>query len=64
MNELTIIEALGIIRNRAQWMRQEGESDMRSIIYLVDGLMADITKGKSREEILSDFEEEEEEDEE
>jgi hypothetical protein len=45
-------------------MRQEGESDIRSIIYLVDGLMTDITKGKSREEILSDFEEEEEEDEE
>jgi ubiquitin C-terminal hydrolase len=64
MNELTIIEALGIIRKRAQWMRQEGESDIRSIIYLVDGLMTDITKGKSREEILSDFEEEEEEDEE
>ena len=64
MNELTIIEALGIIRKRAQWMRQEGESDMRSIIYLVDGLITDITKGKSREEILSDFEEEEEEDEE
>ena len=63
MNELTIIEALGIIRKRAQWMRQEGESDMRSIIYLVDGLMADITKGKSREEILSDFEEEEEDEE-
>ena len=63
MNELTIIEALGIIRKRAQWMRQEGESDIRSIIYLVDGLMADITKGKSREEILSDFEEEEEDEE-
>ena len=63
MNELTIIEALGIIRKRAQWMRQEGESDMRSIIYLVDGLMADITKGKSREEILSDFEEDEEDEE-
>lgn len=61
MNELTIIEALGIIRKRAQWMRREGESDMRSIIYLVDGLMADIIKGKSREEILSEFEEEDEE---
>lgn len=57
MNELTI-DVLNIIRNRAQWMREEGESDMRSIIYLVDGLKADIVNGKSIEEILSEFEEE------
>ena len=60
MNELTI-DVLNIIRKRAQWMREEGESDMRSIIYLVDGLKADIVNGKPREEILSEFEEEDEE---
>ena len=60
MNEL-IIDVLNIIRKRAQWMRKEGESDMRSIIYLVDGLKADIVNGKSREEILSEFGEEDEE---
>ena len=60
MNEL-IIDVLNIIRKRAQWMRKEGESDMRSIIYLVDGLKADIVNGKSREEILSEFVEEDEE---
>ena len=47
MNELTI-DVLNIIRKRAQCMREEGESDMRSIIYLVDGLKADIVNGKSR----------------
>lgn len=61
MNELTNIDVLNIIRKRAQWMREEGESDMRSIIYLVDGLKNDIAKGKSREEILDKFEEENEE---
>lgn len=59
-NELTNIEALEIVRKRAQYMRSEGESDMRSIIYLVDALKSDIIKGMSREEILSKIEEGEE----
>ena len=50
---MNYIEILKIIRKQAQWMREEGESDMRSIIWLVDGLMRDIEAGKSTEEIMA-----------
>ena len=50
---MNAIEALVIIRKRAQWMRQEGESDIRSIIWLIDGIIQDIQAGKSTEEIMA-----------
>ena len=59
MSDITAIEALTIVRERAQWCREEGESDMRSIIWLVDSLLTKISEGKSAEEIktyLSDDE--------
>ncbi len=58
---MTAIEALHIVLNRAQYLRSEGESDMRSIIYLVSGLIRDIEAGKSTEEIMQDFNEDEDE---
>lgn len=58
---MTAIEALHIIIDRAQWMRSEGESDMRSIIYLASGLIRDIEAGKSAEEIMADYNDEDEE---
>ena len=58
---MNAIEALKLVRNRAQWMRQEGESDMRSIIWLIDGLITDIKSGKSTEEIVAEYVEEDEE---
>lgn len=60
MSEITAVEALTIVRARAQWCREEGESDMRSIIWMVDSLLTKIAEGKSAEEIkayLSDDEE-------
>lgn len=57
---MTAIQALQIILDRAQWMRSEGESDMRSIIYLASGLICDIEAGKSAEEIMAEYNEDEE----
>jgi hypothetical protein len=54
-------EALNIVRDRAQWMRNEGESDMRSIIWLISGLINDIEAGKSTEEIMASYADEDEE---
>lgn len=58
---MTAIEALQLIIDRAQWLRSEGESDMRSIIYLASGLIRDIEAGKSAEEIMADYNDEDEE---
>lgn len=57
---MTAIQALHIILDRAQYMRSEGESDMRSIIYLASGLISDIEAGKSAEEIMAEYNEDEE----
>jgi hypothetical protein len=58
---MTAIEALNIVRDRAQWMRNEGESDMRSIIWLISGLINDIEAGKPTEEIMASYADEDEE---
>lgn len=58
---MTAIEALQLIIDRAQWLRSEGESDMRSIIYLASGLIRDIEAGKSAEEIMAEYNDEDEE---
>ena len=57
MNKLTAEDVIDLVIKRAQYMREEGESDMRSIIYLCSGLRNDM-KTKSREEILSEMDEE------
>lgn len=57
---MTAIQALQIIIHRAQYMRSEGESDIRSIIYLASGLIRDIEAGKSAEEIMVEYNEDEE----
>lgn len=61
MAELTAKEALKIVMDRAQWMRREGESDMRSIVWLCAGLMNDIDQGKTRDEIMDELQDDEEE---
>lgn len=58
---MNAIEALSIVLDRAQWMRNEGESDMRSIIWLISGLIKDIEAGKSTEEIMAEYADEDEE---
>ena len=61
MNKLTAEDVLDIVLKRARWMREEGESDIRSIIWLCNGLKTDIDAGKTREAILSELQEDEEE---
>jgi len=58
---MNAIEALNIVRDRVQWMRNEGESDMRSLIWLISGLINDIEAGKSTEEIMASYADEDEE---
>jgi len=58
MNKLTAEDVLDLVIKAARHMREEGEADLRSIIYLCTGLRNDM-KTKSREEILSEMEDEE-----
>ena len=60
MNELKAIDVLKIIEARAQACREDGESDMRNIIDAVSFLRRQILSGKSREEILDEWREDEE----
>lgn len=54
-----MIELLKLIREQAQNMREEGESDMRCIIWLVDDILSKIEEGKSTENIVNYFKDEE-----
>lgn len=60
MDKLTAQDVIDLVITRAQCMREEGESDLRSIIWLCSGLRSDIAAGKTRESILSDLEEDDE----
>ena len=60
MNDLTVDDVLKIIGDRAQWCRENGESDMRNILNTVRHIRNDIAAGKTREEILKSWEPEDE----
>lgn len=60
-DQLTAVDALHLVMDQAQWMRENGESDMRSIIYCCSSLIRDITAGKPTDQILSEWVREEEE---
>ena len=59
MDKEKTIELLRVVIARAQWMREEGESDMRSIIYMVSGIISDLQQGKSVDEILAEYDDDE-----
>ena len=59
-DELRAIDVLKIIEARARACREDGESDMRNIINAVMCLKQQILSGKSREEILDEWREDEE----
>ena len=59
MNKEEAIELLRVVTARARWMREEGESDMRSIIYMVNGMISALQQGKSVDEILEEYDENE-----
>jgi hypothetical protein len=55
MSELTALEALEIIIDRAQWCRENGESDMRNIIHTASYLHQMVKDGKPSDEIIAEF---------
>jgi hypothetical protein len=52
---MNAIEALKIVRDRAQSMREDGDSDLRSILWLISGLIKNIQAGKTTEEIIAEY---------
>ncbi len=63
MEKLTVNDALYLIAERAQWCRENGESDMRNIIGLINAIESMIGEGKGREEIIEYFSDDDDEDE-
>ena len=55
MANLTADDVLTMIRDRAQWCRENGESDMRNILNTVRTLKGMMDEGKDREEIIAYF---------
>ena len=53
---LMVMDVLNIVENRAQWCRENGESDMRNIIHLTQSIRKDLNDGKSRGDILKYWE--------
>lgn len=60
MDKLTAEDVLDLVIKRARSMREEGENDLRSIIWLCSGLRSDMAAGKTREAIMSELEEDDE----
>lgn len=55
MEQLTVNDALYLIAQRAQWCRENGETDMRNIINLITAIESMIAEGKCRDEIVDYF---------
>ena len=59
MDKEETIELLRVVTARARWMREEGESDMRSIIDMVSSMISALHQGKSVDEILGEYDDNE-----
>ncbi len=59
MEKLTAIEALDLVAERAQQCREDGESDMRNILYFICALKTLVAEGKTRQEISAWWNDEE-----
>ena len=55
MSELTAIDVLNIVEERAQWCRENGECDMRDIVHLTQSIKRDVETGKSRSDIMKEW---------
>ena len=60
IEQLTVDDVLTLIAKRAQQCREEGDGDMLNIMYAVSGVRDMRNEGKSRDEILAVFAEEDE----
>lgn len=61
MNQLTVNDALNLVVDCANRCRENGDSDMRTIINVVRAIRAEIAGGKTRTEILAHFEDDDDE---
>ena len=52
MSGLTAGDVLKLLADRAQWCRENGDTDMRNILNTVRGIRSMIAEGKTRAEIL------------
>ena len=52
---LTAKDVLQILSDRAQWCRENGESDMRNILNTTGCIASMMKGGKTRAEILAEF---------
>ena len=57
---LTTNDVLDIIKAQASWCREEGESDMRYILHLIESIREKIDAGMSRADALEHFSQDEE----
>jgi hypothetical protein len=55
-NMITATEALKFVKDRVQWCRSNGESDMRSVLSYISMLEKQISDNKTLEEITEYFE--------
>lgn len=53
--QLTVQEALRIVSDRIQYMREEGETDLRSLLWLVHGIKEAVDGGSSASSIIATF---------
>ena len=60
MIQITALEALDLIRDRVQWQRENGETDLRSILYAISALEKDVKAGKTIERVLQENADEDE----
>lgn len=54
-NQLTAMDVVDLFEEKAQWCREEGESDMRYITNMANTIRSKLDKGKTRDEILAYF---------
>lgn len=53
MDQLTAQDVLKLVADRAQWCRENGESDMRNILNTTRIIKTMLDEGKTRDEILA-----------
>lgn len=61
MNELSANDVLDLIGSLAQHLREEGETDMRGVLNGIRVIKKELAAGKSREEIIDLFKEDNDE---
>lgn len=61
IEQISAVDVLKLVNDRAQWCRENGESDMRNILNTTREIKSMIDSGKTRDEILAAFADDDEE---